>query len=193
LHDNGQSDLGDLYAWVFRIVLTLSVLGAILGAELGAPIVSLLLSRSYAGVEDLILILFAAYPFAAIYYLNLALLLGSGELRHTVVLVMLLVAIQISCSLVIIPPLGAVGAAMAFDFSMVIAAAASTVFVYWKYARNAHFFYASFPAFVAFVPAAWLVFRNGREVDVGQDVAGIALYCAICLLLMWKFKLRNPI
>ncbi|CAN7594059.1 oligosaccharide flippase family protein [Rhizobium sp. LjRoot254] len=192
LHDNRHSELADLYAWVFRIVLVLSVLGAILGTELGAPIMTFLLSRSFAGVDDLILILFAVYPFAAIYYLNLALLLGAGEQRPTVVLVMLLVGIQILCSLMIIPPLGAEGAALAFGLSMVIAAVVSTIFVYWKYVRKADLLYASFPAVVAVLPTAWLVFRNGREIDIERDIAGILLYCAISLLLTWRFKLRIP-
>ncbi|MDQ0321090.1 O-antigen/teichoic acid export membrane protein [Pararhizobium capsulatum DSM 1112] len=192
-HREEGTQLADLYAWAFRLVLLGGFLGAVLSVEFAAPIMSILLSRSFEGVEKLIVILFAAYPFVAIYYLNLALLLGAGEQRHTVAVVLSLVTSQSLLGLSIIPVHGATGAATAFCLSSICAAVVSTAMIRRKYASNAPLLRAAAPAVLGAAPCLWLTFENGLAVDIARDGLGLLLYAAISLGLMRVLKLRNPI
>lgn len=192
LHSERGNQLGDLYAWAFRLVLIGGFLGTALSIELAAPIMSALLSRSFDGVGNLIVILFAAYPFVAVYYLNLALMLGAGEQKHTVLIVLSLVGLQALFSLAIIPIHGATGAATAFCLSSICAAMASTAMIHRKYIGKAPLLRAATPALVGAIPCFWLIFGNGLAIDIISDGVGLALYAIVVLILMRLLPLKTP-
>jgi O-antigen/teichoic acid export membrane protein len=192
LHKEDGSQLADLYAWALRLVLLGGFLGAMLAVEFAAPIMSILLSRSFDGVAELIVILFAAYPFVAVYYLNLALLLGASEQKHTVIIVASLVALQAFISLAIIPAYGATGAAAAFCLSSICAAVASTAMITRKYAPGVPLLRAAMPALLGAIPCLWLTFSDGLAIDPLKDALGLFLYAAISVSTVRLLSLRTP-
>ncbi|MCW6511343.1 oligosaccharide flippase family protein [Lichenifustis flavocetrariae] len=93
------------------------------------PVLRLLLPSAYDPVGPLLHIVFAGFPFWVAYYLNASLLLGTDRQIHATAVLGGALAVQLVVSLILIPPLGATGAAGAFAVSGCLSWLGTTVYV----------------------------------------------------------------
>lgn len=191
LHDAAPGELAAVYSRALRITLLLSALGMLLAVELAVPVLDLLLSRKYAGVESIVPLLFAGYPFAAVFYLNAALLLGAQRQRRTMQLIAALLAVQTLVAVSLTASFGVHGAAAAFSLSMAVAGIASTVFVRRWYAAEAQILRAAVPTAAALGSVALVAFGDAGALDPWVGAAALAAYGAVALLASLAVPLRK--
>lgn len=191
-HHQSPERLAFLYARMFRLTLLFALPGAIAAVELADPVMTLLLTAKYDGVAALMQITFAAYPFAALYYLNLALLLGSERQGRNAVLIACLVAFQTLCAFVAIPSHGGLGAAAAFCVSMTVTGLASTLWVRRTYVGRAHLWRAAAPPLAGSAVLAIVVWSDGLAVGPWRDALAVLAFAACTGLLLVRLPLAGP-
>lgn len=118
-----------LYLRALRFVLIATFPASLLALTIGPPILKLILPRAYDGVDPLLHVMFAGFPFWVGYFLNASLLLGTDRQYGATAVLVGLVSVQGVISLLIVTRLGATGAALAFSISGLLSFIGTTAYV----------------------------------------------------------------
>ncbi|GBU16740.1 MULTISPECIES: oligosaccharide flippase family protein [Methylobacterium] len=171
-HAGTGEELASLYLRVLRFGLLAAIPGALVAGLVVGPVTNGLVGGRYAGLEELLRVMFAAFPFAAAHCLNIGLLLGSDRQRGTLALVAGLLALQVGISATLVSQLGTDGAALAFLAINVVSGIASTLCVWRWFMRGARLGQAILPPLAAGAVLLGLAL-------LGQPVAALIAFAAI--------------
>ena len=188
-HMASRAKLANFYLLAMRIALVLAIPAALAAVALARPIMNALLG-SHDVVGELLRIMLTAYPFGAIYYVNLSLMFGARRQYRTLLMTLGLALLQFSFSYLLIPIYGAHGAAVAFGISSLLAAMISTGCILRWFLPGAPVMRALAPPLTAGLIMAAMVFQLPYVLGAWAMPLALSAYVGIVAGLLALLPLR---